>query len=161
MKTLANNEKLKAVIESGKYEIRRDGTVLNKKTQREVGYTSKSTGYRMLTVNKNQKVQIHRLIFAIYGNEPLSDVLVINHIDGDKTNNCIDNLEQVTEQKNLQHTYRVLGHPPVIGNSKLTKKKADRIRQLHAKGWSYNRLVDKFGVSKTTIAYVVEKRIWK
>ena len=48
---------------------------------------------------KTSKV-IHRLVYENFVGEIVN---VINHIDGDKTNNNIENLEDVTQQRNVEH----------------------------------------------------------
>lgn len=45
----------------------------------------------------------HSLVMQHFGPAPPSDDHVINHIDGDKTNNRIDNLEWVTQRENRLH----------------------------------------------------------
>ena len=52
---------------------------------------------------------VHRLVAETWipkhsGNE-------VNHIDGDKTNNAVDNLEWTTHSKNLKHAYLEGLHP--------------------------------------------------
>lgn len=107
MKTKANNDRIQQLLREGNYIVNRDGTVYSKILKRNVGYTATS-GYRVLTFHNNYKIQIHRLVYAVYGDQPLNDMLVINHKNGIKTDNRIENLEQVTEQYNLQHKHRVL-----------------------------------------------------
>lgn len=51
----------------------------------------------------------HRLVFQAFGGE-LKEGYVINHIDGNKQNNSIDNLEQVIPSQNIQHSYYTIGH---------------------------------------------------
>lgn len=48
---------------------------------------------------------IHRLVAETYIPNPY-DKRVVNHIDGDKLNNSVDNLEWVTDQENSIHAYR-------------------------------------------------------
>lgn len=148
------------VIASGKYDIRRDGTIFSLRTKREVGYTEHN-GYRRLKLTPKSYVLVHRLIYAKYGPDKLDPKLVINHKDGNRLNNSIDNLEQVTQSYNNLHKFRVLGNPPVIGNKKLTKEQADEIRKLRKEGWKYKDLMAKFKVAKGTISEVCTKKIWK
>lgn len=49
---------------------------------------------------------IHRLVAeAFILNQ--SDFTEVNHKDGDKTNNCVDNLEWCSRQQNVLHSYKL------------------------------------------------------
>lgn len=159
MKTKANNSLIQQLLKEGNYIINRDGTVYSKILKRNVGYTA-ANGYRILTFNKNSKIQIHRLVYAVYGEQPLNDMLVINHKNGVKTDNRIENLEQVTEQYNLQHKYRVLKYPAVKGHKKITQKIADKIRKLHSAGVPYSKLCKQFHLTKSNISSIVNYKTW-
>ena len=58
---------------------------------------------------KNKSTRIHRLVAEAFIPNP-ENLPEINHIDGNKQNNCVDNLEWVTRQENLIHSMTVL-HP--------------------------------------------------
>ena len=164
MKT--RNELIYDFIKNRHYEITKDGHIfrIHKNNNRvEIGNLN-SNKYRCISIiddrGKVRRLLVHRIIWAKYGNTKLSNTLVLNHIDGNKLNNCIDNLEQVTQAENNLHRFRVLKHPPVIGNSKITKEQAEAIRELRKQGWKYKDLMKKFKVGKTTISYVVNNKIW-
>lgn len=62
-----------------------------------------SKGYLYVSLWKNNKgknVRIHRMIIQAF--KGYSD-LFVNHIDGNKLNNSLDNLEYVTQRENLTH----------------------------------------------------------
>ena len=68
-----------------------------------------------LTISKGvTKVEyLHRLIARQYIDKPqhlqnYTGELWVNHKDGNKTNNCIDNLEWTTISENIQHAFKVL-----------------------------------------------------
>lgn len=69
-------------------------------------------GYMGVTLKKNKKDcfrLVHRLVAQAFIPNPESKPMV-NHKDGNKTNNCIDNLEWVTGHENNNHARDVLGH---------------------------------------------------
>jgi hypothetical protein len=96
--------------------------------------------------------------------------LTVNHIDGNKQNNSILNLEYCTRSENCLHAVRTglwdIKHGSKNGNSKLTEKDVLEIRE-HAKnnGRYYGRkkLADKYNVSEAHIKDIVTNRrnIWK
>ena len=63
-------------------------------------------GYLIVQVNK-RLCYLHRLAWVLYHREELTPDEIIDHIDGDKTNNRIDNLRKVTHsENNLNRTYK-------------------------------------------------------
>jgi len=63
-------------------------------------------GYLMLSLKSDGKKvgrTVHSLVMEVHGPEKPTEAHVINHIDGDKTNNRLENLEWVTEAENRLH----------------------------------------------------------
>lgn len=66
-----------------------------------------SWGYkviRLTALNQSKDFLVHRLVAMTFIENPLNKKQV-NHIDGSKLNNCVDNLEWVTPSENIQHAY--------------------------------------------------------
>ena len=87
-------------------------------------------GYLKVNLSENGKWQehkVHQLVMSAFvGDRP--DGLQVNHIDEDKTNNCITNLEYVTPKENINHgthNARVSAH--LIG-SKRSEESCKRIK---------------------------------
>jgi len=79
------------------------GRVLNAKGICTWG-TLSNAGYRVVTIGvKNHFV--HRLVLSSFA-ASLPASWVVNHIDGDKQNNCLENLEPTTPSQNMEHSYR-------------------------------------------------------
>ena len=108
-------EQIKEII-SKRYIICENGLVYNKKTNKVKKFFITHKGYlksRMylpeLSNNENggKPYYLHRLV-AMFHLTTFDNTLQINHIDGDKTNNHISNLEMVTASENALHGWRVL-----------------------------------------------------
>lgn len=64
-------------------------------------------GYNSVNLSKNSvktTLYIHRLVASHFIDNP-DKKLEVNHKDGDKTNNNVDNLEWVSSSENTQHAY--------------------------------------------------------
>ena len=69
--------------------------------------TNTSTGYKKVELVKNgqrKSIRVHRLVAQAFIPNP-ENKLEVNHIDGNKTNNHVENLEWVTSSENTIHAY--------------------------------------------------------
>lgn len=89
------------------YEISNRGEIKNLKTNR-ILKKDNSRKYYEVALSKNGKVKkfsIHRLVAETFIVNPKNKPQV-NHKDGNKLNNCVDNLEWVTVSENILHSYK-------------------------------------------------------
>lgn len=66
-----------------------------------------SSGYRFVFLyrdTKSAQIYVHRLVAKAFL-QNLDNLCDINHIDGCKTNNSVDNLEWCTRSENIKHAY--------------------------------------------------------
>lgn len=81
-------------------------------------------GYCLVGLHKNKRTcrrRVHRLVAQTFipNHQNLPQV---NHIDGNKQNNRVDNLEWCTNQENIIHSFKVLKRIPVYPNLKENSK---------------------------------------
>jgi len=90
------------------YIIREDGLITNTNTGKSIKVFNHKRGYPTVNLIKQNKVitkMIHRLL-AIHFIENPFNLGTINHIDGDKKNYKLENLEWCTQSENMMHAYR-------------------------------------------------------
>lgn len=96
---------------------------------------------------------------------PRPEGFQVNHIDGDKGNAFIGNLEYVTPSENVRHAFRLgLRKATGVDNnfSKLSEKDVVEIRRLYSTGiYTCADLAGRFNVSKSLISQVAGNRAWK
>ena len=89
------------------YDITKEGVIINLKTNRKYKGTIANNGYLIFNTKINKKKYnwlVHRLIAIKYIPNP-NNYPIINHIDGNKLNNSIDNLEWCTCSHNIKHAF--------------------------------------------------------
>ena len=107
------------------YYIYDDGNVLNIVTNRMLKGSISEHGYRYYRLSKNNIKRMfyaHRLVAEAFLINP-DNLPVVNHKDGNKLNNNIDNLEWVGYSENIKHAY----------NNNLIKK--NRKREYYKKNF--------------------------
>lgn len=160
-------------VKDGLLEIRADGTVWRvsskiaiKGLPRKIGSLSK--GYLLVNVRvggKTQVAQAHRLVYR-HHHGPLPEGLQINHINGIKDDNRIDNLELVTPSENALHAINVLGsnwganRGEQHHNAKLTEACVREIRTRRARGEPLTSIAHDFDISTPTVSAIVHRRKW-
>lgn len=142
-----------------------------KLTSRYKGLGRKNTGgYMQLTRKINGKditALEHRIVYC-YFNDLLDmpENLYINHLNGIKTDNRIENLELVSHSDNLKHAYRMKLRKSKRGeenpSSKLTEEEVIRIRRkLERNEKTVKEVSEKYKVSTTVIYKIRSGESWK
>jgi len=90
------------------YEARADGKIRHINTKHIKATHYNNDGYEMVNIYYNHEwhlIGVHRIIAMVF--MPIDNPnLEVNHIDGIKHHNSIDNLEWVTRTENMQHAYK-------------------------------------------------------
>lgn len=147
------------ILSLSDYIVTEQGEIINKRNAKKVKPQLNGKGY--LRVSIGGKLQfVHRLVAQIHIPNPENKPQV-NHKDGNKLNNCVDNLEWSTNKENRKHAVKNRLH--LCGEdcpwAKLTQKDVDFIR-FH-KEFTAKELSQKFNVSYTTINGIRQGKTWK
>lgn len=96
----------------GLYQVSNFGRVKSLYKGRLLSLWQNKYGYLLANLRKG-KVQKHKLVHCLVAEAFIEKPVVnsdkkleVNHIDGVKTNNTVDNLEWVTRSENMKHAYR-------------------------------------------------------
>jgi len=119
-------------------------------------------GYLTTRYNKTM-YSVHRLVAIAFIPNP-ENKPEINHKDGNKQNNHVDNLEWCTRKENIDHAFR-LGLSSNKGEknprSKLNWDSVNKIRNLYNTGlYTQNKLAEMFGVSQSPINKLLNYKNW-
>lgn len=104
----------KPISESPAYEVSDRGDVRNSKTGR-ILKPVRTNGYSQVVLcdaDGQHRRSVHRLVAAEFIDNP-HGYPVINHIDGNRTNNRVDNLEWCTQSENMKHAYHTGLQKPI------------------------------------------------
>ena len=125
-------------------------------------------GYKYIHLSKNNKKyfkMIHRLMLMTF--IPCKDMhnLQVNHIDCNKQNNNLNNLEWCTHLENVQHAYRNNLIPAQKGSkngySKLKETNIIDIREASKNGETSRKIAERFEISARTIRNIISKKTWR
>lgn len=154
-----------------RYLITRDGSIWSAPYTRKDGRKRKGLwlkpaitryGYKHVVLTspcgKRSSLSVHRLVARTYlkcgGN--IEDMQV-NHIDGDKLNNSVDNLEWCTQEENLQHAHRT----GLIKIRKISPEDVVKIKELIAQGLPQVKIAAQFGIDPGRVSKIKSGLIYK
>lgn len=123
-------------------------------------------GYELVGLHYDRLVKtysVHRLVARAFLGE---SNLQVNHKDGDKRNNRLDNLEYVTPQQNIKHSVdaglRKSRRGELGAGAKLNRSQVDEIRHLVTQTViKRSDIAALYGVSPRTIYDISRNKSWK
>ncbi len=152
--------------EDSRFEISQSGIIRNVKTKSIKSQYVSDTGYYMITISKNNKskpYRVHRLLANNFIENP-KKLKEVNHIDGNKLNNDLSNLEWVSHFGNMQHAFSTgLANNTGVKNgmAKLNESKVCEIKELLKQGISQYKIATKYNVSRSAILKIHLNKTWK
>lgn len=124
--------------------------VVHSKTEHIYNKQIHSHGYEIVFLydnNKQKNIRVHRLVANSFIPNPQNKCFV-NHINGIKTDNRVENLEWVTASENAKHAYKNKLRIPRL---KISTADVEIVRQSQEKGYI---LSEKYGVSQSAISAI-------
>ena len=119
-------------------------------------------GYLQVSLCKDSRKKsclVHRLIGKTFINNKIKE---INHIDGNKKNNAVSNLEETTRSKNLKHAFKLglrnhkkENHPGYFIDNEIK----NRVKRLLECGISQQKIADEIGISQVSVSKIKLNRI--
>lgn len=147
------------------YEISDFGKVRNARTGKMLHPALAGAGYEyvwMCINGKRVNRYIHRLVIASFVG-PIEKGMEVNHKDGDKRNNVLQNLECVTHAENQRHAsvHGLYQCGECHHAARLSKEDVIGIRKMRAEtGVSYKKIGMAFGVYPQTAHAIVTGKRW-
>lgn len=141
------------------YDVLPNGQILNKRWNRYLKPQLNNKGYSRVQLC-GKFYFVHRLVAEKYIPNP-NNLPQVNHKDGDKTNNSVENLEWVSNQENRNHAIKNGLHfqGEKCSWAKLTQEDVEYIR--NHPDIKQKELAKIFNVNRATIGDILHNRTWK
>jgi len=150
--------------------IQSNGKVLNYSSKLKK-LSKDSGGYLQVGVYDESKslkklLSVHRLVAQTFIPNP-ENKREVNHKDGVKWNNSVNNLEWNTYRENQEHAYntglktRKLTEKDVLFIRKNNYKLPNQYGKLPKGKYSQTELSEMFNVKPSTISDIIKRKVWK
>ena len=137
------------------YTVSTDGIIMGQNAEK--AQTHGKNGYKYVTVyanNTSKKLYVHRLMAELYIPNP-ENKRTVNHIDGDKHNNNLSNLEWHTDSENIQHAYdNGLNH-----GSNITDSDREIMYNRFMNGDSMQLISESYSFNNVTVSNHIRKYV--
>ncbi len=105
------------------YYVTDDGRIWSDRTKKYLSFQYDKDGYVKVSMrstdNKSHRYSVHRLVLENFDPVKNMELLQVNHKDGNKLNNRLENLEWVTCKENIQHAVNNNLRAKINGSAKL------------------------------------------
>lgn len=168
-------------VNGRKYIVSNDGKVffgektLHAKYHQELTQYLNDDGYKAVTVgNSKNRIRkcVHQLVAMCFLKKPNDGRLYeVDHIDRNRTNNHVENLQYITHRENVQRIPKEVHHQSKIGEhngrATFTWEQIDQIREWYKQGFTIAEISRKVygqnipnGYKWNTISHIVKNETW-
>lgn len=141
------------------YKVTKDGQVIGKRGKPMKGHIDRC-GYREVILSYYPNIQkqalVHRLVLSTFAPIENMELYDVNHKNGNKLDNRLENLEWCTRSENIKHSYKN-GLQTNVTNPHGTYKVLDEkdyeiIRDLHHRGVLDREIAKELGCSRSLVS---------
>lgn len=136
-------------------------------TRKQLKAVKHHSGYLVVTIHSNGKPKqrrVHRYVWEYFNGKIPSD-LIIDHIDGDKTNNALSNLRLVSAKQNIEYARSMRGNWTTKGQdvycSKITNDDFAQMVQDFIDGMTNDEIGIKYNLHPRYVSLIRHKRRWQ
>lgn len=162
----------------GLYEVSNLGRIYSLISNKILSPSLDTYGYPILSLCKDgikKTKTVHKLVIKSFVLNP-ENKSQVNHKNGIKTDNRVENLEWCTMSENIRHAYDtglqkgLSGednpswgkHGSQNGNHKLTEEEVLKIRELYSTGLYTQKLLgEMFNTAQLNISFIVRRKTWR
>ena len=170
--------KTKTIPEFPDYAITKDGRVWSKPRRDNIGrdiggvwltsYPSTNGKYPIIRFwirNKKYARRIHQLVLETYVG-PCPDGMECRHLDGNPTNNNLDNLCWGTHTENMQDMTRHGTHITHVGDkngqAKLTEQDVRMVVYMYrTKLFTQKEIAKQYGITRQCVTLILKRKNWR
>lgn len=131
------------------YAVTEDGQVFSYKTNKWMKGSVNKNGYVTVVIRLDnhviKRLYVHRMVMETFNPNPNSHELEVNHINANKSDNRLENLEWCTHQQNLQHSIdnNLRSHQPIYAfddNKRLCAQWVSLAELQRCTGWQIGNI---------------------
>lgn len=151
------------------YTVTSDGDFFSDNSGKMKTRNRAGTEYQIINFikenGKKKTYRAHRLVLMAFKPVDDMDKLEVNHINGDKKDNRLENLEWVTSSENQKHAFKTGLQEARKGEksnfSKLSDDDIKLIFELRKQGLLQREIAERVGCTRSNISYILNNKTWQ